>query len=40
MPANITESYKRVEARERKKSRAWLAKIYARSPEVWLVFYM
>jgi uncharacterized protein YdeI (YjbR/CyaY-like superfamily) len=37
--ANITEQYHRVEARDRKKWRAWLEKNHARSPGVWLVFY-
>lgn len=39
MSPNVTESYKRVEARDRKKWRAWLEKNHARSPGVWLVFY-
>lgn len=39
MPANVTESYKRVEARDRKKWRAWLENNHTRSPGVWLVFY-
>lgn len=39
MPGNITESYNRVEAADRKKWRAWLGKNHARSPGVWLVFY-
>lgn len=39
MPPNVTETYKRVEARDRKKWRAWLEKNHARSPGVWLVFY-
>lgn len=39
MSPNVTEQYKRVEARDRKKWRAWLEKSHARSPGVWLVFY-
>ena len=39
MPANVTESYERVEASDRKKWRAWLRKNHARSPGIWLVFY-
>jgi uncharacterized protein YdeI (YjbR/CyaY-like superfamily) len=39
MSPNVTDSYKRVEARDRKKWRAWLEKSHARSPGVWLVFY-
>jgi uncharacterized protein YdeI (YjbR/CyaY-like superfamily) len=39
MSPNVTEQYKRVEARDRKKWRAWLEKNHARSPGVWLVFY-
>ena len=39
MPPNVTETYKRVEARDRKKWRAWLEKNHAHSPGVWLVFY-
>lgn len=39
MSPNITGSYKRVEARDRKKWRAWLEKNHGRSPGVWLVFY-
>src|SRR5687767_10092810 len=39
MPANITEQYKRVEAKDRKKWRAWLEKNHVRSPGIWLVFY-
>lgn len=39
MSPNVTESYKRVEARDRRKWRAWLEKNHARSPGVWLVFY-
>lgn len=36
---NITDEYERVEARDRKKWRAWLKKNHARSPGVWLIFY-
>lgn len=39
MSPNVTESYKRVEARDRQRWRAWLEKNHARSPGVWLVFY-
>lgn len=36
---NVTDKYGRVEARDRKKWRAWLRKNHARSPGIWLVFY-
>lgn len=39
MSPNVTEQYKRVEARDREKWRAWLERSHARSPGVWLVFY-
>lgn len=39
MSPNITEQYKRVAARDRKKWRAWLEENHARSPGIWLVFY-
>jgi uncharacterized protein YdeI (YjbR/CyaY-like superfamily) len=39
MSPNVTEGYARVEARDRKKWRAWLEKNHARSPGVWLVFH-
>jgi len=39
MPANVTEQYKRIQARDRKKWRAWLEENHARSPGIWLVFY-
>ncbi|MCR4338731.1 MAG: YdeI/OmpD-associated family protein [Gemmatimonadaceae bacterium] len=39
MSPNVTESYKRVEARDRTRWRAWLEKNHARSPGIWLVFY-
>lgn len=39
MAANITEAYERVEARDRKRWRAWLDKNHARLPGIWLAFY-
>lgn len=39
MPPKIIDTYKQVEAKDRTKWRAWLAKNHAKSPGVWLVFY-